>query len=325
MFIGLSVSTISCKNRQTNELTAEELKAEEARLDSIALHVGIYPSEVCLPFYYAEATGIYKELGVDIRFLHLNSMEDSDTALIASHAEVVATDIARLICLQKNGLLFKAIATMNGSIRLLAAKDKDIKDIKQLKERLLALDRHSETDYLSDILTEKRELEHLDVFRTQFNQHKIRFDMINNGLVDAAFLDEPWASIAEENGASSMWKRDKETPWTILATNEEFLSDTTRITQITKLIEGYNIAVQRLNKGEQPERYDSILVYGYSIPYEAVDTIENIHLPVNKFKPLSHVSDSIVQVATAWLINRKWINPNQNTKYLTSDKFISNK
>lgn len=317
--------TTSCKDRQTNELTEEELRAEAARLDSLALHVGIYPSEVCLPFYYAEATGIYKELGVDIRFLHLNSMEDCDTALIARSAEVAATDIARIINIQKIGQLFKAIATMNGSLHLLAAKDKGIKDIKQLKERLLALDRHSETDYLSDELTEQRDLEHLDVFRTQFNQHGIRFDMINGGLVDAAFLDEPWATIAEENGAVSMWKRGNEESWTILAANSAFVSDTMRISQINKLIEGYNLAVQRLNKCEQKEKYDSILVYDYNLPSEAVDTIEGIHLPANKFKPLSSVSDSILTIATEWLVKRQWISPKQNTSNLTTDKFIPKK
>lgn len=300
------------------------MQAEVARQDSAALHVGIYPSEACLPFYYAEAIGIYDSMDVDIRFLHLNSMEDCDTALLSHKAEVAATDVARLINMQKIGQIFRAVATMSGHLTLLTAKDKNIKDIKQLKERLVGLDRHSETDYLSDELTANRDLEQLDIFRTQFNQHGIRFDMLNDGLIDAAFLDEPWASIAEENGAISMWKRDTNaTPWSVLAANAEAVNDSTRIIQVQKLISGYNLAIQALNSGKHQEKYDSLLVYSFKIPAEVVDSVETVRLSANKFKSLSPVSDSIVSVATSWLVKRKWINPKQNTKHITTDKFIS--
>lgn len=298
--------------------------AEQARRDSAALHVSIYPSEACIPFYYAEATGIYDSMDVDIRFLHLNSMEDCDTALLNHKADIAATDIARLINMQKTGQIFCAIASMKGHLTLLAAKDKNIKDIKQLKERLWALDRHSETDYLSDELSAERELEQLDVFRTQFNQHKIRFEMLNGSLVDAAFLDEPWATLAKEGGANSLWTRAESDPsWEVMAANHETLNDSTRIEQTKKLIAGYNLAVQKLNRGQLKEKYDSILVSSFSIQKDALDSIPELQPQKIGFKTLSASSDSVVTIAKNWLVERKWINPTQNTTQLTTDKFIS--
>lgn len=315
----------SCTDKK-NEPSREEKLAEAARLDSMALHVAIYPSEVCMPFYYAEATGIYDSMDVDIRFLHLNAMEDCDTALMSNVVEIAATDIARLMEIQKNGQTFAAIATMNGHLRLMAAKGKAIKDIKQLKERLLAIERHSETDYLSDELTASRELEQLDVFRTQFNQHSIRFDMLNNTLIDAAFLDEPWATIAEYNGAVGMWKKDENEPsWNVLAANNVAQTDTSRVEQVKKLIQGYNLAVQALNKGELKEKYDSILVHTYKIQHEDIDSIEGLKLTTKSYRPLTASSDSIVNIAKQWLVRRQWIKPNQPAEQIITDKFIPRK
>lgn len=322
--LGFTLSLNSCKDKQNSELSTEEQLAEAARRDSAALHVSIFPSEVCLPFYYAEATGIYDSMDVDIRFMHLNSMEDCDTALLGQKAEVAVTDVARLINMQKIGQIFTAIASMNGHLTLLGAKDKNIKDIKQLKERLLALDRHSETDFLSDDLTGKRDLEQLDVFRTQFNRHNIRLNMLDGSLVDAAFLDEPWATLALENGANSLWKRSvNDLSWEVLAANQIAMTDSTRNQQIKKLIKGYNLAVQCLNKGQLKEKYDSILVYAYSVNQEALDSIEALRSESIGFKALAPTSDSIVNIAKNWLVDRKWINPKQNTSHLTSQKFVS--
>lgn len=293
-----------------------------ARQDSAALHVAVYPCQSCLPFYYAEAKGLFKSLDTDIRLIHLSTMEDCDTALTFHRAEVSATDLARLLCMRKDGYRCTAIATMNNPLSMITAKGKRITSVKQLKERLVAMDRHSFTDYLSDKMLEGTGLEKLDIFRTQFNIHKLRCDMLNNALVDAAFLDEPFAQYALEMGGKQIWKNDStQQTWNVLAIPTTLVNDPTRTAQMEALFKAYDQAVEAINKQEDSAIIDSLLKYTFELPHAAVDTIpalKEFHV-----SPLSPIKEETTSMAKEWLVGRGWIKQSLNTDSLYINKLFS--
>lgn len=309
----LALVFTACQQDQKKTQTAEEQKAEMRR-DSAALHVAIYPSEACLPFYYAEATGIYRQMGVDIRFSHLNAMESCDTALVNHRVEVAVSDLARLLVMKKHQSSPVAIATLSNHLNLLTAKGKRIKEVKGLKEHIIALERHSETDYWSDELTEKAGLEELDVFRTQFNEHKTREEMLSNVLLDAAFLDQPYSSFTQINGSKRLWSRGEDMDsWNVLSLNAETMKDSTRVRQIRLLLQGYNAAVEILNKGERKEVSDSLLVHAYHFPQAAVDTITTLQASTIRFKALKPTNQQTLETARQWMIKRGQISTTLET------------
>jgi len=306
----MSWTVLSCSNGEQTTTTDEEMVMK----DSMALHVAIYPSEVCLPFYYAERTGIYDSLDVDVKMLHLGTMEDCDTALIRHRAEVSASDIARLICMRKDGFKATAITGLNGSLVLLSPASKRIKELKQLKERLVAIERHSETDYHSDQIAKSGGLNRLDVFRTQFNNHKLREEMLTNMLVEAAYLDEPFASFAIAEGAQIMWSRNKdEQSWTVLACADSVQNDQRIKEQIDKLIDGYLIAVDKLNSSKKDKaQLDSILWQDFCFTRLAVDTLSLMDSV--KLQKAAPIKQETVDKAKQWLIEREWISSKLNVE-----------
>lgn len=301
----------------TKEAPDEEVTSmEEARKDSMALHVAVYPCEGALPLYYAEAAGMLDSAG-DIRLLHLKTMEDCDTAIQFKHAEVVMSDIARLLCMRKDGFRATAIAGLPGSLGIFTPKSTRINEVKQLKERIVAIDRHSETDYYSDKVLEGTKLDRLDIFRTQFNNHKLREEMLTNKLVDGAFLDEPYATLALAHGAKRIWQRDeKAATWGVLATPTTLLTDKRRMEQMQSLAEAYRLAVEAMNNGSNAALTGEILKKHYELPNIEVDTLTSLQssITISNLRP---IQDETVETAKKWLVGRQWINASLSTDSIT--------
>ena len=283
--------------------------------DSMALYVAVFPCEGSLPLYYAEASGMFDSAKMDVKLLHLNTMEDCDTALIHRHAEISVSDMARLICMRKDSFEAAAIAQLPGSMALYTAKSARLNEVKQLKERIVAIDRHSEADYYSDKVLENTSLERLDIFRTQFNNHKLREEMLSNKLIDAAFLDEPYGTLAIEHGAKRIWQRsDDASSWNVLAMASSTFKDTRRVEQASKLIAIYQKAAEAMKDSTQ-QVVTSVLKEQYGIPNIEVDTMPSLRQSI-KPQPLRPAIQNLADQAKSWLTSRGWIDSGIKTNDL---------
>lgn len=313
--LAIIIGLAACKEEEKQQdLT---LSKEEMTKDSLALHVAVFPCEGALPLYYAEAKGLLQE-EADIRLVHLSTMEDCDTALTQGHAEIALTDMGRAICMRKDGYRATILAQVYGSIGLYTHQTTRINEVKQLKERIVALDRHSESDYYSDQLAEGARLERLDIFRTQFNNHKLREEMLSNKLVDGAFLDEPYGTLAIEHGAKCIWSRsDKDASWNVLASPTKMLKDKRRMEQAASLIHAYEKAVEALQDTTKNEMQDLLKQY-YAIPNAEIDTLASIQVSV-KPQPLKLPKADNIEMARNWLVKRGWISNQLPTDSISSN------
>lgn len=303
----LAMMMLACgeKNAETGEQ-----EARQRQMDSMALQVAVYPSEGCLPLYYAEQTGMFDSLKANIHLHHLPTMEDCDTALMRHHVQVSASDYARVICMRKDKFRATAIAQLPANLALYTAKGSRLNDVKQLKERIVALERHSESDYQSDKLVEQAKLERLAIFRTQFNNYKLREEMLTNRLIDAAFLDQPYATLAAERGAKLIWQRNgNEQGWTVLAMPTAIVKDAKRKEQVKMLLKIYDMAAKAMNDSTANQKpIEDILKTHYAIANADVDTLPSIRKAVCP-SPVKGPKLETADVARQWLTTRGWIKP----------------
>ena len=312
----LFLCLMSCTSRKNTEAES----STQAPKDSTTLCVAVYPSQFCLPLYYAEAKGVCPD---DIIIKHLNTMEDCDTALIHHRVQVTSTDLARLMCMRKDGFKATAVAQVPVQWKLLTASGKRITTVKQLKERLVAMARHSETDYLSDVMLKGTGLEQLDVFRTQFNDHRLRMDMLSQKLVEGALLDEPFATLAAQRGARQIWESDSlQSGWAVLAVATTLLSDSLRVKQVEKLISIYRLAVEELRTQPDTLLVGEILKKDFKLPQIEVDTLPNLYVQLKRCQPLKPVDEASVNKVKSWLIERKWIKKSLRTDSLFTLQFF---
>lgn len=290
-------------------LTAEE----KARRDSAALHVALMPVADCMPFYVAAQAGIYQQLGLDLRILTYQAQLDTDSALERGHAEVVFSDLARAIMMQQDSTALRVIATFDGTLQLITPRRGRIRKLSQLKERMVAVARHSVTDYWSDRLTDTAGLARPDIFRPQINSLRIRTDMLCNGTMDAAFLPEPYASEALLRGHTCNFSTHKLSPHMVaLVAEGQALQDSTRRRQIALLLEGYDRAVALCDSlalvgptAARPSPLRDSIASLLRTHCLTPDTLtDSILLRLPRFTPLTTPEKADVETVMQWLRSR---------------------
>ncbi len=285
---------------------------EVARRDSAALHVALLPVADCFPFYIAQRSGIYERLGLDLRILTLQARLDTDTALLHGRAELVYSDLVRAIMIQQTDTFdLRAIASAPAELDLITARRGRVRSLNQLKERMVAVARHSITDYWSDRLMDSARMTQTDIFRPQINDVRIRTDMICNGTMDAAFLPEPFAHEALLRGNTRNFStRGLQPQLGAYLVPTWVLGDSTRTRQLRLLFQGYEEA--RTLRDSIPSLLRDLCL----TPDSIVDSIARA-LPA--FQPLERPSKEQADAALRWLSTREKAGQKYTTDTLIVD------
>lgn len=292
--------------RQAEEPFSEE---ELAKQDSLALHIAVFPTMETLPLYYAERSGMLKEADADIRLAHYESMTDCDSALVGGTVQASFTDVARIITMQyEDSTYIQAVASTPSRLGLYAPKGKDkkkeIKRIQQLKERLVGMERHSRSDYWSDHILDGTDLDKLEIFRIQIGSTPLRYKMLNEGLLDAAFLPEPYALTMQDSAIShTIWTQpDSLTSWTVLAIPAEQAKDSLRASQVKALLDIYEKARRRIIAHPDTALLHRIYREDFLIPER---NLKRAHWYEWKIAPLDSQFVKAQQEAQQWLNNER--------------------
>ena len=161
----LLLGMASCGDSQQKRLRLS--KQEKAQLDSIdraSLKVGVMPTLDCLPVYLAYEDSIFLKQGVTVHLYRYNAQMDCDTAIARKRVEGTVTDLVRAARLQKQGTqLFYPVST-NLYWQLITNRKARISELKQLSDKMIAMTRHSATDYLSTLVIDSVKTKY-DVYR----------------------------------------------------------------------------------------------------------------------------------------------------------------
>lgn len=301
----------SCGNRQ--EMDA----AQKAEQDSLAFKVALMPTLDCLPFYYADRCGIFKNLGLDIRLHTFNAQMDCDTAFTRKHVDVCYTDLIRAALLQSKGTGLHVFMQADGHHELITAKNKRIRNISQLKERMIGMARHSVTDLLLDTVVGQARLDEASIYHPQINDIVLRNDMLHNATLDAAFLPEPYATQSKTEGNKSIYdSREKDIRLMAFMVSDEALKSERKTAQLQLLIKGYNQAAEAINHKENTDSIQHILA-GYPV---RTATLDSLKIPV--YSVAGKVSPKQVSTALHFLTYRNLIRPSYTGDTLVNTKLI---
>ena len=276
---------------------------EEARRDSVALHVALMPVADCLPFYVAQRAGIYERLGLDLRIHTLWAQLDTDTALLRRRVHVAYSDLVRAMMIQQTDTFdLRAVAALPGELQLITNRRGRVRALGQLKERMVAVSRHSITDYWSDRLTDSARLARADIFRPQINNVRIRTDMLCNGTMDAAFLPAPYAQEALLRGNKSNFTTNSLQPrLTVFVASEAAITDSTRVRQMQLFFQGYNEAVAALNDGGERDTLVAMYKQLFLTPDSLIDSLLRA---TPRYVPVTTPQRSDADAALRWLQSR---------------------
>lgn len=288
---------ISCQREQ-----ATVSPEEDARFDSLALYVAVLPVMDCLPIYYAQRMGMFREEGLNVCLQEYNALMDADTALMRRRVDLAYADMARVLERQGDSLPLRVVAGTNGRLTLVTAKKKRIRALKHLGERLIALERLSAADYWSDEIMREAGLEQSAIYRPQVNDVKLRWTMLREQLVDGALLPEPYTTLAKELGHNPLFtSTDSIARWNCLAIRRETARDTMRNRQLRTFFRVYNKSVEMLNgRAYNADTLMKLWTKVYELPREVADSLV---LPTFPHADLPEAKD--VDLALQWLKQRE--------------------
>lgn len=269
------------------EPNAEAVSAKQAQAgsDSAAFRLAVLPTVDCLPFYYAEASGIYDTLGLhDLRLVAYAAQADADTALLDGAVEASVTDLVRLRYYNGRGKSLVAVAATDGSWAFAACGSLRIRTVDKMKGRMVATSRLSASDCLSEVALQKSKMEYGDIFRPQINDFALRAYMLNGNQIDGAVLPEPYATVARLAGHRLLPATGfKDVQLGCVAVRRKASEDKAVAAALKLLLKGYDMAADSLNRHGTAACAD-LLVKDFNLPRNVVDSLRlprysHAHLP----------------------------------------------
>lgn len=284
-------------------------------VDSTALTIAVLPTYDCIPFYYAEQEGLFDSLGVNIRLLTYPSSMDADTAFVNGEALGVISDVVKAALWRAKGDSVKIIMALDPEISLVTCKASRLFQLSSIKERIIAITRHSILDFTCDKILESIKMQETDLNKPQINNLYIRTQMTDQNQYDGALLPEPYTTeTTKVNGAKLLTSSKKIGLHNMgaLIFNDSIISS--RKEDIKKVITAYTIAVERLNNEKQ-----------YPLNYLPKDPTVEIPDSAFEYKMLVKPelpSDSLLQKVNSWLIKRTLIKTPTSYKALIDSTFV---
>lgn len=259
--------------------------APESATDSAVLRLALLPTVDCLPFYYAEASGIYDTLGLHgLRLVTFAAQADADTAMLGGDVQGGVTDLVRLAYYCGKGKPLVAVAATDGSWAFAACGSLRIRKVDKMKGRMVATSRLSASDCLSGEALQKNKMEYGDIYRPQINDYSLRASMLNGNQIDGAVLPEPYATVARLAGHRLLPATGfSDVRLGCVAFNRKALKDKETAAALKLLLTGYNIAADSLNRRGAAACAD-LLLNDFHLPRNVVDSLRlprysHAHLP----------------------------------------------
>lgn len=297
----------------TSEEEQKRLSRQErlrlAKEDSAALKIAVVPTIDCMPLLVARHCRLFDTLGVDVRLRLNHAYLDGDVMLRKKKVEGALTDIVRCEYMKATGVPLSYATATDAWWLLFANKMARIKRPGQLYDKMMAMSRYSATALLADMTVDSARLADDRVYRIQVNDVNLRWAMMANNEMDAAWLPEPHATLARTAKHPVLAdSRKTGLKMGVVAFREEAAADTARQRQIAAFLKAYDMACDSLNA--HGVRHYAFLLEKYAALHKRYHTL----LPEDiRFAKASAPRQEDIDVAVKWLEVQKTKNT-KNTK-----------
>ncbi|MDO5761234.1 MAG: hypothetical protein Q4P12_01090 [Bacteroidales bacterium] len=272
----------------------------EQETDS-TIRLGVLPTMESVPFYYADSTGIFDSLGLDIKLITFDAAMDADTAMAGGSIDAILSDLVKATTHQANGDSIHIVLTADLHLWLITSHNSRILRSQSLKDKIIGITRNSALDFFADQTLLRAQLQPIDLNRPQINSIRLRTIMVDQNQYDGAILPEPFASEAVARGARRLDSSDDHQLHGLLCLYTPDSTYRRLTTQFDLLLQAYDQAVGQLNA-------DSM-----SSPLHYIPEAHRLYLPDTlythtPFTTHATPSDSTIQLINNWLRDRKLIN-----------------
>lgn len=233
--------------------------------------------------------GYFAENGIEVTLQKFFSANDRDAALQSGNLDGTILDYTGGAIQRAGGEKIKFASQCDGTFELLVGKESGIVSIGDLTGKNIAVSRNTVIDFCTDAALKKAGIAQENVTKSEINKIPLRLEMLSNGRIDATMLPDPFATIAKDDGNTSIISMAdlgfKVTGIAFLESAIEGKSET-----IKKFYAAYNKAIDDLLTNPV-EDFHAILVEDIGFPEEVV---KNVQLPAYTKASLPNEQDLLV-------------------------------
>lgn len=241
-------------------------RKEAARIhreDSLALKIAVTPSADILPLLVAKDRCLYDTTRLDLRLKIYRSVSDCDTSFMAGRVEGMCCDIANAEWVRRRGHDLSYFTLTPLRWHLVANRKARAKTLHQLSGKMVAMTLHAMPDTLTARMAHgippKSTVEGAPgVFAVQVDDVDVRLGMMSHGVMDAAWLAEPYSTAALSQGHNTLYSTPADMPLGAIVLRGGVLDDPRIKAQVATLTKAYNAACDSINRYGMDE-YRSVL------------------------------------------------------------------
>lgn len=179
---------------------------QKAAVKKTTLNIGAPNSIASLPIWVAQEDSIFDSLRVDITVKDYTDPLSCDMDFAAGKVNLAITDPKRADWLKAaKHANFKQLSVLPMPYAMVASHSARIANIKQLKDKLVAHTRNSAYSLALQHCLDSVKLSRDSVYVTQINNPSVAMLMLHNSELDAAFIPEPYISLAKAMGHNVLY------------------------------------------------------------------------------------------------------------------------
>jgi len=228
---------------------------KEENLEEI--NFGVMSDVGAVPFLIAEKEGFYEEVGVDVNITVFRSALDRDTALQTGNLDGAMADMLTILFYKESGMDFKMTSSTYGNYRLISSPNLTKKNFSALDSPQVGISSNTVIDFSTDLVISKLGMDD-KVEKVAIPQMPVRLEMLYENSLDGSTLPEPLAYTAKFQGGEVIGDTEELNLYPgIVIFNSDILDEQSQT--LVKFYEGYNMAVEYLNKTDKNEFYDYLV------------------------------------------------------------------
>lgn len=286
------------------------------------VRLGMLPIEDNLPFYIAEAEGMFEAAGIKVELIPFDSALQRDTALQGGQIDGEIADLIAVGLLKKGGTDIKVVSiglgatVQEGRFAILSSPNSGINSPQQLAGGTIGISQNTIIEFLTDQLLDYYGVARDQVEKQQIPQIPVRMEALLADQISAALLPDPLATLAEYQGGhvvADVTTIDINLPKTVLLFREDSIAS--KRDAIAKVIAIYEEAGQMLTNN--PESFRELFIEKARVP----KPIQDFYQPPT-FSPLQLPGQAEFDRVMSWMVEKDLISEPFKYQELVTNEFI---
>ena len=283
------------------------------------IRIGLLPIIDSVPFYAAEADGLFEENGLNVQLETFASAAERNVALQTGAIDAQLADLIATGLLNNDKHLVQIVKTTyrandkKGMIALIAGKNSDVKTPADLKGKEVGISSNSLIEYHLDMYLDEAGINRDDIVKVEIASIPTRFELLSAGQLETAILPEPLTTLAVKFGGTIvMDDQNSRLGLSVLEFKKDFIDAHPGLVQL--IVDIHDESISNINTN--PSDYEHLLSEKARLPEVLQETFRMPPFPMGDVPTEAEITRS-----NDWLLSKDLINAARSYDEVVNTKF----